>query len=108
MVNDTLILLGREAYTVGRFFRNECGACYREHNGKKVWIHYGVAGSGDIYGFIQGGRIVYLEMKTGNADQQTNQKTFETIVKKFGGIYHTCRSPEEGLQFVLQEAANCN
>lgn len=103
IVRETLELLGREAHQFGRFFRNDTGVAYRDDSfGRRTYIAYGVKGSGDIYGFVTGGRIIYFEVKSGNATQQENQKRFEAMVKKFGGHYFVIRSASEALEAVYK------
>lgn len=66
-------------------------------------FHYGLKGSADIMGIVIGGKIIGLEIKTGNASQSQEQKNFEAMLKKFGGIYHVVRSKEEALMFIKEE-----
>lgn len=107
-VERALILLGKEAYQIGRFFRNETGAAYRDtKGGKRIWFHYGIKGSPDIYGILAGGRYIGIEIKTGNAVQQENQKLFQRMIESFGGLYKVCKSEHEALEFALLAAANC-
>ena len=105
IVRETLILLGREAYRLGRFFRNETGVAYRDDNGRRTWIAYGIKGSPDIYGILLGGTYIGLEIKSGNATQQPNQKAFQAMVESLGGRYKVCRSAQEALEFVFRVAS---
>lgn len=104
IVNETLLLLGREAHHIGRFFSNPTGVAYRDHAWGREWIQYGVKGSGDIWGIIKGGTHLWIEIKSGGATQQENQKDFEKMIIRFGGIYVVARSPEEALDYVFQAA----
>jgi hypothetical protein len=106
LINQTLLLLGRNAMQVGRFFRNETGCAYRDGPRGREYVRYGVLGSPDIYGIIIGGRYIGLEGKTGNASQQENQVAFEQMVKKLGGFYFVFRSPDEALHYVLRAATS--
>lgn len=105
IVVDTLILLGREAHKICRAFNNPTGVAYRQDSEKKVWIKYGVVGSGDIYGFLIGGRIFYIEIKSGAARQSREQLNFQAMCQKFGALYWVCRTPQEALRYVLNAAA---
>jgi hypothetical protein len=105
LIRETLIHLGREAHQLGRFFNNPTGVAWRDEGGKRIWVHYGILGSGDICGFLLGGKVIYLEGKTGKAVQQPNQMRFEKVVKQFGGIYSTFHSKEEALQIVINSVA---
>ena len=61
-------------------------------------IKYGVNGESDIQ-FIMNvnglGIMGSIEVKTGNAGQSTDQKNYEAMIKKFGGIYFVARSVED-------------
>lgn len=102
IVTDTLILLGKKAHHLGRFFPNPTGQAYRDHDWGREHIRYGVLGSPDIYGIITGGRYIGFEVKSGNASQQPNQKRFEAMIKNLGGYYFVVRSPKEALTSVLE------
>lgn len=102
IVSDTLRLLGNEAFHLGRFFANPTGRAYRDREWGREWISYGVHGSPDIFGILLGGRYIGIEVKSGAARQQDNQRLFEAMVKKFGGIYVVVRSPDEALNAVIK------
>ena len=106
IVRETLILLGREAFKLGRFFENPTGVAYRDHSWGREWISYGVKGSPDIYGIILGGRYVGIEIKSGNAIQQDNQVKFQAMVRSFGGFYFVCRSSADALEAVLKAVSS--
>jgi hypothetical protein len=84
----------------GRFWHQPTGAAYRE--GKL--IHYGLKGCADISGILKGGYRVEIEVKTGKAKQQINQKHFEKNIHMWGGIYFVARSPEDALKSLKIEA----
>jgi hypothetical protein len=106
ILNDTLILLGKEAHHLGRFFRNETGSAYRDVDGERVWIKFGVLGSPDIWGILCNGQYIGIEIKSGAATQQDNQKAFEKMVKKFNGHYFVARSASEALSVVIHLCKN--
>ena len=105
LVASTLIHLGANAFKIGRFFDNPTGVAYRDHVWGREYIRYGVKGSADIYGYILGGFIIYLEAKTGGAVQQENQVDFEKIARSFGCLYFVFHSKEEALEYVLRAAS---
>lgn len=86
---------------MGRFWNQPTGAGYR--NG--VLVRYGVVGSADISGILVGGRRIEIEVKTGKAIQEPQQKNFEAMIKMMGGIYFVAHSVEEALSSLKSIAA---
>ena len=59
------------------------------------FIHYGLKGSADITGIIQpAGVRLEIEVKTGVARQSKEQRNFEAMIERFGGIYIVARDLE--------------
>lgn len=58
-------------------------------------IRYGLKGSPDIIGVIEGGRFLGIEVKTGCATQSPQQKKFQKIFEQLGGLYIVARSLED-------------
>ena len=56
---------------------------------------YGFVGSPDILGIMPDGRYLGIEIKTGNAVQNKNQKKFEKKITDNNGIYWVVRSLED-------------
>ena len=108
IVNEILLILGREAHHVCRAFNNPTGQAYRDHDWGREYIRYGVEGSGDIYGFTLNGRLFYIEVKSGNAKQQGNQARFQEMCRKFCVAYFLCRTSQDALTQVLRLAASSN
>jgi hypothetical protein len=100
ILNETLILLGREAHVLCRVWDNPTGVAYRDINGRRVWITYGLKGSADIIGILCNGKFLAIEIKSGNAQQKPNQKKFQAMISKMGGHYFVARSSQEALDFV--------
>lgn len=64
-------------------------------------IKYGRVGEADIEIILApNGRVLFLEAKTGNAVQNTDQSNFEAYVTSVGAQYHVFRSLEEGLSII--------
>ena len=56
-------------------------------------VKYGLEGSADIIGIIAPrGTFLAIEVKTGTGRQSDAQKRFESMIKKYGGIYIVARS----------------
>jgi hypothetical protein len=58
-------------------------------SGERV-IRFGLKGSSDIIGIYKG-RFLGIEVKTGNARQSKDQKRFQAMIDKMGGIYVVIR-----------------
>lgn len=98
MVNRVLAVLNLKH--CGRFWSQPTGAAYRDGQ----LIRYGMLGAADISGVLRGGYRVEIEVKTGRATQQQNQKIFEKNMKMWGAIYLVVRSPESALELLRIEA----
>lgn len=111
IVNETLLLLGQQSFC--RVWRNETGqaiklSTYYNAKSKNLplealamgFFRYGCVGSSDIMGIVQGGRLLCVEIKSGNARQSKVQKNFEKMIQRFGGIYVLARTAEEALNKV--------
>lgn len=55
-------------------------------------ISYGLKGSADIIGLLNTGRFLAVEVKTGMARQTKEQKAFQQMIDKLGGLYIVARS----------------
>lgn len=53
-------------------------------------VRFGLKGSSDILGIYKG-LFLGIEVKTGNAVQSKDQKNFQIMVEKMGGIYVVCK-----------------
>jgi hypothetical protein len=60
-------------------------------------IRVGVVGSADISGIYKDGRRIEIEVKTGNAKQSKEQKKWQIMIEKFGGIFILARSVDGAL-----------
>ena len=98
--NDILVALSRQ--NLGLFWSNATGAG-KSPTGE--WIRYGLVGSSDILGVVNGGYFVGIEVKTGSGVQSPGQINFESAVKKRGGYYFVARNIPDTLLVVSQVAA---
>lgn len=73
------------------------GAAYRDGQ----LIHYGIKGAADISGITIDGRRLEVEVKTGKAVQQQNQKRFEAMITDMGGIYFVARSVDDAIKHLI-------
>lgn len=111
IVKETLLLVGSQTFC--RVWRNDTGRgiklsgyYYAKKNSlplqvlEKSMFKYGLIGSADIMGILQGGRILCIEIKSGKATQSPVQKNFQKMIQGFGGIYIVANSAEQALHSV--------
>lgn len=79
--------------SVGIFcYPNNTGAIKGKYDTR--YQRYGFPGSPDILGIMPDGRYLGIEIKTGCAVQNKNQKKFEKKIKENNGIYWIIKSLE--------------
>jgi hypothetical protein len=69
-----------------RIWRNSVG--YDEGHRVK----YGLPGSADILGILNGGRFLAIEVKAEKGRQSEQQVAFQRMIEAFGGLYILARS----------------
>lgn len=56
-------------------------------------VTYGIPGESDLWGILApDGQTTHIEIKTGSARLQPNQKVFQKNIQSLGGIYIVARS----------------
>lgn len=81
-------------------FNNESGVA--KTNGR--YVRYGLGeGGADLICLVYPGRWVELEIKTGKARLQRNQKARKRLVERLGGAYYVVRSLEEAIEAIEYE-----
>lgn len=59
-------------------------------------VRYGLCnGSADLIGILRGGRFLAIEVKTGHATQSREQKLFQQLILRMGGVYAVARTVED-------------
>lgn len=58
-------------------------------------VRFGVPGQGDIGGILAGGRRLEIECKTERGRQSDEQRSFQIMIERFGGLYVLARSLED-------------
>lgn len=76
------------ARTDMKIWANNTGAAFRRGR----LLKFGLKGSGDILGIIEGGTFLSIEVKSGKARQTAQQKIFQKVVSNLGGLYIVARS----------------
>lgn len=70
-------------------WRNNTGS-YKTPEGR--FIRYGHVGSADILGILPDGRFLAVECKTPEGRQRKQQKVFQSMIERNGGVYVIARS----------------
>lgn len=74
-----------------RLWRVNTGAAL----GRAGFVRFGLPGMADISGIMQGGRRIEIEAKTATGRQSPEQKRWQAMIEKFGGLYVLARSVED-------------
>lgn len=104
IIHDRLrdgILVAVSRLQLGLFWANETGAAFRDD----VLIKYGCKGSSDILGCIRGGFLICLEVKTGHANLNENQRRFKPAIERWGGAYFVVRCTDDAVAAVYKVAS---
>ncbi len=89
LVNEILLVYGaRKDLTL---WKNATGAV---KIGER-FLRFGLKGSPDILGIADGGTFVGIEVKTGAAKQTPEQRLFEAMVWRRGGVYVVARCMQD-------------
>lgn len=89
VINEIFRALGTRPWL--RIWRQNTGGAVL--NGR--FVRFGLPGQADITGILPGGRRLEIECKTRRGRQSKNQKNFQRMIEKFGGIYILARSAAE-------------
>ena len=76
-----------------RLWRQSSGVAFRG----TAAIRFGINGCADLSGILHDGRRVEIEVKTAKGRQSKQQRAFEFMIARFGGIYLIARSTEDAL-----------
>lgn len=93
--DEIRLALGRVPGLV--LWRNNVGLA--EMHGRKVRFGVGGPGGADLIGVFNG-RFVAVEIKTPTGRQSEEQRTFQQLVEKKGGIYVVLHSVDEALAWM--------
>jgi hypothetical protein len=70
---------------------------FRDLNSNRI-MRVGLNGCADLSGITMGGRRLEIEAKTGQAQQNESQKTFQAMIERYAGIYILARSVEQAIK----------
>ena len=62
--------------------------------GRRV-VRFGIPGQADITGILPNGLRVEIEVKSADGRQSPEQRAYETMIRKFGGVYVLARSVQD-------------
>ena len=74
-----------------RLWRANCGTA--RFHGRVV--RFGVPGQADLTGILQNGRRIEIEVKSATGRQSIEQKQYQAMIERFGGLYILARSVED-------------
>lgn len=84
-----------------RIWRNNTGAFGTEDR----FVRFGLEGSADFLGILgPSGRFLAIECKSPSGRQTDQQKAFQAMVERFGGVYILARSTDD-VEAALREVA---
>ncbi len=58
-------------------------------------VRFGIPGQADITGILPDGRRLEIEVKSATGRQSEEQKKFQAMIERFGGLYILAYSPED-------------
>ena len=59
------------------------------------FIRFGVPGQADLTGVLTGGRRLEIEVKSPTGRQTPDQRAFQAMIERFGGVYVLARAVED-------------
>ncbi len=62
--------------------------------GRRV-VRFGVPGQADLTGILPGGKRLEIEVKTNVGQQTPEQRNYQRIIERFGGVYVLARSVDD-------------
>lgn len=84
-----------------RIWRNNTGALGTADR----FVKFGLEGSADFLGILgPSGRFIAIECKSSSGRQTEQQRAFQAMVERFGGLYILARSIDQ-IETALREAA---
>ena len=80
---------------------------WRQNSGKLPnangrMVQFGTPGAADITGILPDGRRLEIEVKTMTGKQSVQQKRYQDMIQRFGGVYILARSVEDALDGVRE------
>lgn len=89
MLYEILRALGQRSDM--RVWRNNSGVAFSKNRA----VRFGVPGQGDISGIRAGGQRIEIEVKSSIGRQSPQQRAFQAMIERFGGLYIVARRVED-------------
>jgi hypothetical protein len=70
------------------------GQAARKADPRAYAVRFGLPGQADISGILDGGRRLEIECKTDVGRQSEEQRAFQAMIERFGGLYVLARDIE--------------
>ncbi len=80
-----------------RLWRANVGAA---RMGPRRVVRFGVPGQADLTGILPGGIRLEIEVKNNSGQQSAEQRNYQRIIERFGGIYVLARSVDDVWQAI--------
>jgi hypothetical protein len=74
-----------------RLWRNNTGVA---RIGRRV-VRFGVPGQADLTGILPDGRRLEIEVKSADGRQTEEQRNYQSMIERFGGVYVLARSVDD-------------
>ncbi len=74
-----------------RLWRNNTGVA---RIGRRV-VRFGVPGQADLTGILPDGRRLEIEVKSEDGRQTEEQRNYQSMIERFGGVYVLARSVDD-------------
>ena len=78
-----------------RLWRANAGTASFGSPGSRRTVAFGLRGQADLTGILPGGIRLEIEVKGPNGRQSHEQKLYQQMIERFGGIYVLARSVED-------------
>lgn len=96
LLNHILLKISEDFPESVRAWKNNSGAI--KVDGR--FVKFGVSGQADITGIIEGGKRLEIEVKVGKDYQKKDQKNYDRMITKFGGVYILARDYETVKRYI--------
>lgn len=101
ILRETLLALSALPGVV--VWRQNSGLYYTP-DGRGGWrrVRSAIPGAADITGLCHGGRRLEVECKTSTGRQSEDQRTYQAVIERAGGLYVLARSAAEAVEAVRE------
>lgn len=90
LVNDILLEFGARPDL--RIWRQNTGAA---RTSRGALVRFGIPGQADISGILSNGRRIEIECKSPHGRQTQEQRSWQAMIERFGGLYVLARSVDD-------------